>query len=392
MNLKIPARLCGALLSLSLLVSVSAKTVEATRPSRIRMETASDGFHWSPPQNVSDSFLTDSQAPALAATGGGVIHLVWEEAGGLLHSYRNGSSWSAPAPISGTGDGEQPALAAGAGDQLHLVYVNAPDIYYLAWDGSSWGLPRNISDTSSNSDSPDVAVASDGSIHVVTTEQAGPDHALYYARSGDGSSWPSYGFIPNAYGHAPSVDVTGTATVTVRIAYRETLVPDIYIVERVGTAWSLPEAVTNTPGNFSTTPKLILDDGTAHIAWRETISDTHQVQYAHGPTWSPIVTLSQSSTGTTSPALALGAEGSIHAAWGDGAESSFRLLHTWSSDGAAWQQPEPLAAGGLSFNGVTFVGTGDGRVHAAWVEGTTGEVWYASWPHYRIFLPLVLKG
>lgn len=391
MNLKTLARLCGALLLLSLIVSVSPKTVEATRPSQIRMETASEGFEWSPPQNVSDSFLTDSQAPALAVTGG-AIHLVWEEDGGLLHSYRNGLSWSSPAPISGTGDGEQPALAAGPGDEVHLVYVNAPDIYYLGWDGSSWGLPRNISDTSSNSTSPDVALASDGSIHVVAAEQVASDQALYYARSSDGSSWPSYGFIPNAYGHAPSVDVAGIATVTVQVAYRETLVPDIYTVERVGSAWSLPEAVTTTPDDFSTAPKLVLDDGTAHIAWRETISDTHQVEYAHGPTWSPIATLSQSSASTTSPALAISAQGSLHAAWGEGAESSFRLLHTWSSEPASWQQPEPIAAGGLSFDDVVLVGVGDGSVHAAWVEGDTGEVWYASWPHYRVFLPLVLKG
>jgi hypothetical protein len=391
MSLKIAARLCGALLVLSLSISVPAEAAEATQSSGIRIETASEGFDWSPPKNVSESFLIDSDAPALAVTGSGVAHLVWEEDGALLHSYRSGLSWSSPAPISGTGDGAQPALAAGPGDGVHLVYVNAPDIYHLAWDGSSWGLPRNISDTSSNSDSPDLAVASDGSIHVAASEQAGPDRALYYARSEDGSSWPNYGFIPNAYGHGPSVDVTGTTTLTVQIAYRESLVPDIYTVQRIGATWSLPEAVTNTPASFSTAPQLILDDGTARIAWREVISDTDQVQYAHGPVWSP-VTLSQSSTGTTSPALALNAQGSFHAAWGEGAESSFQLLHTRSSEGASWQEPEPVDAGRLAFDDVVLVGTAGGTLHAAWVEGRTGEVWYASWPHYRVYLPLLLKG
>jgi hypothetical protein len=109
-----------------------------------------------------------------------------------------------------------------------------------------------------------------------------------------------------------------------------------------------------------------------------------------------VVTLSQSATGTTTPALAAHPDGTVHVIWGDGVHPSFEVLHTWSSDpldAASWSQPKSIVTSTLSLDDVALLSTASGTLHAAWVEGNAaGEVWYATWPDHRVFLPLVLKN
>jgi len=391
MTFRAAARFCYVLVALGLIIVASGRGAEAQVSLTTFTENRQD-LGWSPPQNVSRTFSADSEAPALAVTDEGVVHVVWEEGDELQHSYRVDGSWSTPSPISGTGNGEQPALASGRGNQVHLVYVNDSELLYVSWNGSTWGASRNVSQTTGVSDSPDLAVAPDDSVHLVAVEQVGGDTALYYANSGDGTAWPFYTPIPSAYGQSPSIDVTGTPTPTVQIAYRESLITDIYTLKRVGGTWTVPEAVTNAPEAFSTAPELILDDaGEAHVAWRETIDGTPQVQYTRGPTWTPVITLSQSATGASLPGLAFDTRGRIHAAWGDGAYPSFALLHTWSNETASWRETEPVDSGDLEMGDVVLSGATNGTVHGIWVEGSTGEIWHASWPQHRVLLPLVLK-
>jgi hypothetical protein len=392
MTFESSACFCCLLLTLGLAIFPVAKAAEAMAAPTTVIEERDQILDWSPLHRVSTSFAVDSEAPALAVTDGGTTHVVWEENDELYHSHRIDGAWSTPSRIRGTGSGEQPALASGSDDQVHLVYVNASDIFYVSWNGSTWGLSRNVSQTTGVSDSPDLAVAPDNSIHVVALEQLGSDKALYCASSDDGSAWPVYTPVPSAYGEGPSIDVMGTPDATAQIAYRESVVADVYTVQRIGGTWTVPEAVTTTPATFSTAPKLILDaSGKAHIVWRETIGDTPQVQYARGPTWTPVITLSRSNAGATLPALGLGRQGSIHAAWGEGAYPSFSLLHTWSSDAASWQQPEMIHAGSLQLDDVALFAATNGAMHAAWVEGSIGEIWHTSWMRHRAILPLVLK-
>jgi len=343
---------------------------------------------WSSPENVSTSVEVDSEAPALAVAGNGVVHLVWEEGDEVYHAHRTAGVWSTPTQIPGTGSADQPAVAAGDGDQLHVVYADYSDIYRVSWDGSTWGLPHNVSQHDvGSSHSPDLAVAEDGTLHIVAVEAT--SQQLYYADV----ATASYSPIPNAFfGGPPSIDVAGVTTKTIHIAYRNTIDSNIYTVRRKDGAWDLPGGVTNSPEQFSTAPELALDASReAHIVWRETISDTDQVQYAHGPTWSPIRTLSNSPAGTTLPALTVDGLGVLHAGWGDGASPTFTLLHTWASSPDDWVPPAVAHAVGIPIEDVALFGTSDGVVHGTWLEGSPGDVWYASQLEHRVLLPLVLR-
>ena len=393
------ARLFGAMLTFGLLILIGGPAAEAAAPSAAYQAFGLETASWFPPQRISDSFAdVDSDAPALAVIDGGEVHLVWEEGDELYHSYGSGSSWTGPVPVSGTGNGQQPALASGP-DIVHLVYVKDGDIFHAVWDGS-WSPSQQVSATTTPSDAPDLAVASDGSVHLVATERpVTGDPPLYYGESSDGATWPSYVPILGVYGDQASIDVTDTATETIQIAYRAYLLEgghDIHTIRREEESWSAPQAITNAPEYYPTGPELVLDSDKPHVTWRETISATRRVQYAQGPTWTPAITISQGGAGITLPALGLGPQGGIHAAWGDGVSPPFRLLHTRSTDpanSASWQQPELVVIDdSLSFDEVILVGSENGTVHAAWVEGDTGEIWYARWPNYPVFLPLALRN
>jgi len=119
--------------------------------------------------------------------------------------------------------------------------------------------------------------------------------------------------------------------------------------------------------------------------------DTPQVQYAQGPSWTEVITLSQSASGTGLPGFALDAMGGRHAAWGDGSPPSFALRHTYSSAEGLWSTPEVVQSASASLSDVVLFGSANGLIHAVWVEGATGEVWYASLAPQRVFVPLVLR-
>ena len=373
---------------LAIVLALSTMALAAAAASRADAPLSQPPV-WSGPENVSTSVEVDSEAPTLAVASNGVAHLVWEEADQLYHAHRTAGVWSTPAQIPGTGTADQPAIAPGDDGQVHVVYADYPDIYRVSWSGSAWGLPRNVSQHSvSSSDSPDLAVARDGSLHIVAVEAT--SQQLYYADVSGGSYSP----IPNAlFAGSPSIDVAGVTTKTIQIAYRNTIDSNIYTVRRQAGTWDIPQGVTNSPERFSTAPDLALDaSGQAHVVWRETISETDQVQYAYGPGWTPIQTLSNSTGGTTLPALTIDGLGVLHAGWGDGTAPTFTLLHASAGSPDDWSPPTVAHAGDVPIEDVTLFGTSDGIIHAAWVEGSPGEVWYASQLDHRVLLPLVLRN
>lgn len=399
-NLQAELIALGAILTIVAATSTgSARTARAETQARaLDVGAASHDTTWPAPQNVSGSSDVDSETPALAITGGGIPHIVWEEGDRLYHSYRAGTSWSDPSPIPGAGDSEQPAVDVGSNGRLHLVYINDLDVFYVVWDGSVWSLPKNVSQTGEFgqvSDSPDIAVGSDGSIHVVVVEQTASGKQLHHASSENGSAWLVYVPIPSAYGAGPSIDVAGEDTL--HVAYRDESEDDIYILDRTNTAWSLPQNVSNTPGAFSTAPDLAVGtSGTAEVVWQEMLAEANQIRYSRGQEWTPVVTLSSSATGAYLPSLAIDTFGYRHVAWDDEA-FPFALRHTWTSDPGAWSDSEPIYAGSLPLEDVALWAARDGVVHAAWTEiqSGKGEILYANETFhdvFNVFLPVTVRG
>ncbi len=390
------------LVALGAAMAVFATTTIAATPmlqgdtlSQSTKEAAANSSIWPDPDNVSKSLDVDSEAPALAVAGSGIAHIVWEEGDGLHHSHGAPGHWSEPSAIPGAGTSEQPALAAGPNNRMHLVYVNDLDLFYAAWDGSAWSVPKPVSKTPEQvSDSPDIAVAWNGSIHVVAVEQTTSGKRLYYATSVDGSAWPVYLPVPSAYGEGPSIAVGDDGEI--HISYRGDGDDDIYIIENADSEWSLPRNVSESPGQFSTGPDLSLAaGGVAELVWQEMIGTADQVRYGRIEDSISPLTLSDSGTGAYQPSLTVDPFRHRHVGWVDGT-FPFSIRHTWTANAEHWPTATALYGSTLPLQDVALGIGRDGVAHAAWTEihGGKGEIYYASKTFHEIsqvFLPLAVR-
>jgi hypothetical protein len=329
----------------------------------------------------------------LVVTGGGKIHFVWEEEDALYHSHGEGSSWSTPSRVA---TGEQPSLAISTDDTVHLAFVNEIDdaynVYYTHWDGANWSQPpRKVSDSGSFSDSPELAVATDGHLHVVWSE----DGQVYYGNSADGVLWS---YVAIADGSAPTIGTDANGTV--QAAWQVEIAADyeVYFSRLEEQDWSAPQNVSDSPGADSTAPDLALQgDGTPHLAWQEVHSATAQVQYSQGPGWSQFVTLSQSASGAYLPSVAADSRGVRHVAWEDFDFPYYRIRYTYAyGDDSTWSPPTTISRGASLFQRleeVSLCSGPDSSIHAVWVatESGKGEILYARNQFHHIFLPLALK-
>lgn len=131
-----------------------------------------EGQSWSSPIVLSDG-VGD---PDIAADGAGNIHVVYFGGHDIFYKIWNGSTWSAPTNISNNSwcSSVTPSLAVDSKNNVHVVYGGCDgngDIFYQKWDGTSWTSPTNISQNNTESLRPAIAVASDGTGHVVWTNQ-----------------------------------------------------------------------------------------------------------------------------------------------------------------------------------------------------------------------------
>lgn len=380
-------------LSLAIVCAVACPAELAAASS----QTPGDPQSWSAPVNVSES-ANDSRAPALVVTQSGQIHIVWEEDNELLHSYGEGNSWPRRSPAA---TGEQPALALGHHGALHLVFINEIqgiyNLYYTKWDGASWlSPPTKISNTNAFPDSPDLAVASDGRLHLLWAENG----QIYHGTRDEGEPW-SYSSIGEGTVPVISAGSQGMVYAAWQIE-DETGDYDVTFTRLEGEAWSPPENVSSSPGTDSTAPRLAVPTyGTPHLVWQEVFSATPQVQYAQGPEWTPIITLSHSATGAYAPAFAIDPWGERCVAWEDIAFPRYRIRYVNGRiEDETWTAPATLTQNGSlsqQLEEVSLYPGPDGLFHAAWVETEDGEgeIYYARKRLHSvldILLPVVFLG
>ncbi len=207
----------------------------------------------------------------------------------LLASKAGASNESPDIYVIGTGNA--PAIASDSKNHLHVVFERRRsdkviDIFYSeSSDGAkTWTSPKDIADTPGNSSRPDIAVEKGGGIDVVwtdtTTGETTPD--IYFSRSIDG-----------------------------------------------GKTWTKALDVSNTPG-ASTEPAIATGpNNSIHLIWTDTSKGkkSQDIYYCcstdGGKTWAkdplfPAVDISNTIGSSSQPAIAVGADGTVHSTWLDG--------------------------------------------------------------------------
>ena len=351
-----------------------------------------------PPVRLSDAGAS-ARGPAIAVSPAGAVHVVWEQGEELYHAYRQGDGWTEPVRVA---SGESPALAAAGDGSLHLAFVNEFggnfEIYHVRWNGTSWSLPHNVSRTTSGVSSlPDIAVASDGSVHIVWTDTSPGYAVIYHARGYPGpfDTLP----VPNARGSAPALALTSdpSGQVAVHVVWQDRDTPDapleVYYTVREQGLWALAQNISASPAADSRSPDLAVEGAELRLVWQEDNTSRTVCTVRGRSGWWPLaVRVSPVTEAAYLPAV--DSDGSItHVAWDTG--RAIKLAQTWSWS-STWPQPQVLVDGVDEATDVA-VAAGPGRqAHLAWAQrqGERWAVYYASRAFrapYSYYLPLTMR-
>jgi hypothetical protein len=158
----------------------------------------------------------DSGQPSVAVAPDGRPYVAWEDkSSGNDEIYLrrwSGSSWEEVGAGSATGGGisnsssntETPSLAIAPDGTPYIAWSDARggnmEIYVRRWSGSSWeevgtgsASGGGISDDSGDSSLPSIAVAPDGTPYVAWNDGSAGNLATIYIRRWNGSSWQEVG-------------------------------------------------------------------------------------------------------------------------------------------------------------------------------------------------------
>ena len=326
---------------------------------------------WAKAVNVSEGG-PDVASPALATTSDGTVHLVWEQNNRIYYSFLQDTEheiWSTPQAVA---TGERPDIAAGKDGTLFLVFANqfggTYNIYCVRRNGNTWGLPRNVSKTSGISYAPRVAVAPDGSPHVVWSDNTPGYHVIYHGYH-NGKYWVNEP-IPNARGVLPTLafGVDGTMHVAWQDRIALTNFYNVYYAKWDQYSWTLPVNVSVTNGAHSIVPDiLVATDGTVHLVWEEEITRTeyhifYSLQLPEGG-WSVPVQVSEEGSDARGPRLALSYGHYLHLIWQQGSYLKYRQR---SGPAGVWEELNNVAYNDQGLENAVLSTDPDNNLHAAW--------------------------
>lgn len=198
------------------------------------------GASFEPARNLSRSIAGDGKGRIdadrwhngsfdIVAGDSGMVFVAWTEYEGrlwLARSADRGASFDRPRLVAS--DEEHPARApslASDGDTVYLAWTTGEEpradiqLAVSRDGGATFSAPARVAETETYSDAPKLAVASDGTLHVVYAESAGGPFdrfEIHHARSHDGGATftrPVVVSRPRRHGiesaHFPSLAVDG---------------------------------------------------------------------------------------------------------------------------------------------------------------------------------------
>jgi hypothetical protein len=336
---------------------------------------AQDGVTWDPPVNLSNS-ETSSEMADLVADPYGMVHVFWGEniiearayPNAILYRRWDGQAWSAASDVLLAPEGieaqaARPSVALGQKDEIYLVfsggwsggiYFSAAPIWQAA-EASAWRKPRLLNEQVPG-DEARIAVAPDGTIHVVFCVTTGLQQGIYHTRSEDGGrTWmPPQRILDSLLGPDAAifqlrmaVDSGGALHTTwARAAYPDSYPPKgvLYAKSDDGQSWSSPEPIAD---GLLCCPEVVVgahDD--LHLLWSGTGDQRFKFEAQStdgGLTWSQPFRFPHLGGYHGPASAAVDGAGVLHVVMGTAYEgiSPDVLVHSqW--DGRGWSEPEVL--------------------------------------------------
>ncbi|NVM27996.1 MAG: TIR domain-containing protein [Candidatus Helarchaeota archaeon] len=372
-----------------------------------------------------------SQDPALVVDDDQNIHVVWQDS--FINDppkhifYKNYTAatgrWSATLWISteSTSIAEDPALAVDGDGNVHIVWQdnslldgsNDYDIFYKNYTAATgtWSTTFVVSTESTSTSYHPSLREENGTLHLVWEDQTpldgpGSDWDIFYKNytvaTGTWSNTTIISTESTSWSISASLEVEQNGNI--HIAWQDSTAldgnTDYDIFYKNYTAatgtWSNTTVISTESSSGARNPALVVGaDGTIHVAWDDVTNydgagtdwDIFYKNYTVATdTWGTTQVISTASTGPAEhPALAVGANGTIHLVWDDGTGGNPSILHqnytaatgTWSnvtviSTESSWVSEKPTLAADES-----------GNLHVAWEDqhpyedaGTDKDIFY----------------
>lgn len=385
---------------------------------------------WSTPISPSKG-LESAWFPYVAVDYAGGVHVIWagvhtrnapiERLRDLLYyTSQVAEPWSTPNDIAVAPYGRviRAALASDNGGKLHMAYRDDGRLYYKqapvddAWSAAAWTSPRIISGLDSYL--PDIAVDSQGTIHVVWTKGVGictSCFPVFYRRSADdGRTWsyPRQLSLSPAYWGRLQIMIDSQDTIYVvwdDVDERGDLISSAYVRSwDRGESWSAPVQF-EPPAGRSTKATMGMDrQGNVVAVWRTDQDDQiyYQLSSDGGISWSAPATIGgllarpwRSESGFDKYDMATDSDGNLHLlVVGRTAESEDPPgVYHLEWDGTSWSPATLLFAEPDLFPEYPSIAIGEGnRLHAVWFTRDRDHVWDSANGLYEVWYSSALSA
>lgn len=233
------------------------------------------GF-WSTPDNI-----TNDPAPStdvnMVMDSTGRLHMTWRDMDGGRIAYatrsRDGGAFDR-GYIEGSGgwaDGHN-SLFVDQNDALYLVMSKGDSIYYSQKPaGGGWTTAVSIHTTSGRAELPSITVDGLQTVHVVWDDWQNGE--LWYISKPAGGSWGIASVITDSGGELWSPSIVADSANTLHVVYHAGVSAPweiYYIYKPAGGEWSEPVNISQTAGDGSSYPDMIIDgDDGLHVVWYE---------------------------------------------------------------------------------------------------------------------------
>jgi hypothetical protein len=328
------------------------------RPQVYGKRSTDCGVTWLADQNLSNDPDT-SLCPSLAVTDS-TVHLVYKSSSdGWGTFYRRstdgGATWSADTALARFSSAIGGSMTCAASDSLihvlwavfHGAYTQVS--YRRSLDrGITWQPELLLTHDSARSEDPSVAV-SESTVHVVWFDTRNGPGDAYYVRSTDyGASWgPETRLtVDSAIVYAPTVAAVDSLVHVAWIDRRGGGYQfQIYYMRSTnwGTTWE-PEVPLTDNSGACLFPVLAASGRNVHIAWYDDRTGYKQLYYRNstdgGVNWTPEVSLTQTSSNSSNPAIALTGD-TIHIVFCDDRSGDTELYYLRNPTGNAGVEDSP---------------------------------------------------
>lgn len=223
---------------------------------------------------------------------------------------------------------------------VSIILVFAP--FSQTFAQTSWGDPQILVQIGGYGG---IAVGPDGTAHAVWqgNSEIGQQEAFYSYKSPISTTWsdPKNLTISEGRIQTPLIAVGGDNFVHVIWYSQEEGVIKYTYKKPFLNQWSHPQSIPSEDLDFDLTAA---QDGSVHVVW----SDTDEIFYISRPShfvrppvgWSSPINISNTSSGSGRPRVAVGGNTSVHVVWGDSVPGVPDSYYTTKTSSGLWSSPE----------------------------------------------------